>query len=94
MAGQPHSQQVAVRLGRQRQGGRPQQDIAALAWAVKAVQQAFPAGEYPHPQAVPGQGQGGTAVQFGVLGSIAVNFWVKYQFRHLDINKMLFSNRL
>ena len=94
VAGQPHGQQMAVALRRQHQGGRAQQNIAALARAVNAVQQARPAGKHPHPQAVSGQSQRRCAVQFRRFGSGAVNFRVKYQFRHLYINKMLFSNRL
>jgi beta-glucosidase len=91
---QPHPQQVAVRLGRQRQGGRPQQDIAALPRAVKAVQKADPARQHPHPQAGAGQGKRLRAVQLSSFGSAAIYFRVKYQFQHLYINKMLFSNRL
>ena len=91
---QPHPQQVAVRPGGQCQRRGPQQDIPTLPRAVKPVQKADPAGQYPHPQAGAGQGKRLRAVQFSDFSSAAIYFRVEYQFQHLYINKMLFSNRL
>ena len=91
---QPHPQQVAVRPGGQCQRRSPQQDIPALPRAVNPVQKADPARQHPHPQAGAGQGKRLRAVQFSDFGSAAIYFRVKYQFQHLYINKMLFSNRL
>ena len=94
VAHHPHRQQMAVTLGHQRQGGCPQQNITALPRAVKPLQQADAAGKHPHPKPVSGQGQRLCAIQLGRLGGRAVDFRIKYQFRHLYINKMLFSSRL